>query len=134
MIILVVLHEEDVHIFKELRMQATKFSRGISVGFSDRGMGRGEYGIMQGDKLIARLEWMGTQSQQHRTLAEIRADMLPAYENACLFGASTELFDACGVALKHIKATTKDAAVIALLEEARNKALPPTKELDHSES
>lgn len=104
-----------------------KFSRNLSVAFRDRGMGRGDFGVMQGERLVARIECIGIEFQPG-----VVRELLPALENAYLFSASPNLFDACEAALRHIKVTTKDAAVIALLEEARNKALPPTEEAEDS--
>lgn len=106
-------------------MKTARFSRNLTVGFRDRGLGRGDYGVKQGERLIARLEDFGIEFPPGNV-----PEILPVYENACLFAASPDLFDACDAAIQHIKATTKDATMISLLEEACKKALPSTEDVE----
>ena len=94
------------------------FTRDLKVGFRDRGNGRGYFGILKGKRLVAELEWFGVEFAPGQA-----PEIFPAKENAYLFAASPDLFDACESAIRYIKATTNDAAIVAQLEKARDKAL-----------
>jgi hypothetical protein len=101
-------------------MSEPKFSRDLRVAFRDRGMGRGDYGIISLDgPLIAELH--GTFQSE---FPGAQVEILPVIENAHLFAAAPDLYDACAKALPVLeKAGDKEA--VAIVQAALKKALPP---------
>lgn len=99
------------------------FSRNLKVGFHDRGMGRGDYGIINDEgHLIAKLQAAHYADQD--IPPKIPPVWLPVAENAFLFAAAPDLYDACIEALPALnKAGAKEIA--AKIEAAVKKTLPP---------
>ncbi len=107
------------------------FSRNLSVGFNDRGMGRGDFAVVQkvGDetRLVARLVDIGIQEPGKRPLTV--EDINPVRENAALFAAAPELYDACVDALREMRGFREGGSrafseEIERLEKAIAKATP----------
>lgn len=101
-------------------MREPKFSRDLRVAFRNRGMGRGDYGIVAMDgPLIAEMKDM-----HHIEGGSPPFELLPVIENARLFAAAPELYDACLKALPALK-KTGDKEAVAAIKAALKKALPP---------
>jgi hypothetical protein len=95
-----------------------KFSRNLVVGFNDRGHGHGDYGVVRSDgALIAKL------NDLHFVESVRQPDVLPMIENACLFSAAPDLFEACLKALPTLSAAG-DSEAVATIKAAIKKALP----------
>lgn len=87
----------------------------MNVGFHDRGMGRGDYGIIDSEGNV---------------LAEVKSSsenkpLLPDRANAFLFAGAPNLYAACRAALAALKEKNGDATEIAVLEAALKKATAP---------
>lgn len=98
-------------------MSGPKFSKGLNVAFNDLGHGRRVYGVLRADgPLIASV------ADLHVTPGVRLPEFLPAVENACLFAAAPDLFDACLRALPTLRAAGDTEAVTAI-KAALKKAL-----------
>lgn len=91
------------------------FSRNMRLGYRDRGLGHGDYGVVTEDE---------------RLLAEVKSmdlcdgTRLPDKANAHLFAAAPELFAACEAALKTLQRVGGHRKVAAKLTAALKKAVP----------
>ena len=100
-------------------MPEPRFSRDIRIAVRDRGMGRRDYGLIREEGgLLAELHGIHQVEGGNPSF-----DILPVVENAYLFAAAPDLYDACLKALPALEkaGARKEAAAI---RAAMKKALP----------
>lgn len=100
------------------------FTKVMTVGWSDRGMGRGNFGILSGEgHLLAKVESTHFPPDDPRNFV-----VLPERENAFLFAGAPMLHEACTKAVEWIRDEKRALGreeLVALLEAALAGAAPP---------